>query len=56
MGEVLATLQRDNFTKARKNKGGTSGQSAFARLRAVTFTLAIFLVGLAAFGFILKTV
>ena len=56
MGEVLATLQRDNFTKARKNKGGGSGQSALGRIRAVTFTLAIFLVGLAAFGFIFKTV
>jgi len=56
MGEVLATLQRDNFTKARKNKGEGSGMSALARLRAVTFSLGIFIVGLAAFGFIFKTV
>ncbi|MHC8390371.1 PilZ domain-containing protein [Pseudomonas sp. MDT2-39-1] len=56
MGEVLATLQRDNFTKARKVKDGGHGMSAFGRLRAVTFSLAIFLVGLAAFGFIFKSV
>ena len=56
MGEVLATLQRDNFTKARKVKDGGHGMTPFGRLRAVTFSLAIFLVGLAAFGFIFKSV
>lgn len=56
LGEVLATLQRDNFTKARKVKGSDSGMSALGRLRAVTFSLGIFIVGLAAFGFIFKTV
>lgn len=56
MGEVLATLQRDNFTKARKVKGDGSGMTAMGRLRAVTFSLGIFIVGLAAFGFIFKTV
>ncbi|WP_219095790.1 alginate biosynthesis protein Alg44 [Pseudomonas sp. UMAB-40] len=56
MGEVLATLQRDNFTKARKMKDGGHGMTAFGRLRAVTFSFAIFLVGLAAFGFIFKSV
>ena len=56
MGEVLATLQRDNFTKARKMKDGGHGMSAIGRLRAVTFSLAIFIVGLAAFGFIFKSV
>ncbi|WP_297843317.1 alginate biosynthesis protein Alg44 [Pseudomonas sp.] len=56
MGEVLATLQRDNFTKARKQKGSGGGMSAFARLRAVTFSAGIFVVGLVAFGFILKSV
>ena len=55
MGDVLATLQRDNFTKARKVKDGGSGMTAFGRLRAVTFSLAIFLVGLAAFGFVVKS-
>lgn len=56
MGEVLATLQRDNFTKARKNKGNGSGMTVLGRVRAVTFSLGIFIVGLAAFGFIFKTV
>ncbi|MCX7078363.1 MAG: alginate biosynthesis protein Alg44 [Pseudomonas sp.] len=56
LGEVLATLQRDNFTKARKVKDGGSGMTAFGRLRAMTFSFAIFLVGLAAFGFIFKSV
>jgi len=56
MGEVLATLQRDNFTKARKVKGSGDGMTALGRLRAVTFSLGIFIVGLAAFGFIFKTV
>jgi len=56
IGEVLATLQRDNFTKARKTKDGGHGMSAFGRLKAVTFSLGIFVVGLAAFGFIFKSV
>ncbi|MHB9596284.1 PilZ domain-containing protein [Pseudomonas amygdali pv. morsprunorum] len=56
LGEVLATLQRDNFTKARKVKGKDSGMSAMGRLRAVTFSLGVFIVGLAAFGFIFKTI
>jgi alginate biosynthesis protein Alg44 len=56
MGEVLATLQRDNFTKARKVKGNDGGMSTAGRIRAVVFSLGIFLVGLAAFGFIFKTV
>lgn len=56
MGDVLSTLQRDNFTKARKQKDGGSGMSAFGRMRAATFSLGIFLVGVAAFGFIFKSV
>lgn len=56
MGDVLATLQRDNFTKARKNKDSGSGMTPLGRLRAVTFSAGIFIVGLAAFGFILKSV
>jgi alginate biosynthesis protein Alg44 len=56
MGEVLATLQRDNFTKARKSKDSGSGLSAFGRLRAVTFSVGIFAVGLIAFGFVAKSV
>ncbi|MPQ68813.1 MULTISPECIES: alginate biosynthesis protein Alg44 [unclassified Pseudomonas] len=56
IGDVLATLQRDNFTKARKKKDDGSGMSPFGRLRAVTFSLGVFVVGLAAFGFVLKSV
>ncbi|MBM3107848.1 alginate biosynthesis protein Alg44 [Pseudomonas sp. V1] len=56
MGDVLSTLQRDNFTKARKHKDTSGGMSAFGRLRAVTFSLGVFVVGVAAFGFIAKSV
>ncbi|MCW2269816.1 Alginate biosynthesis protein Alg44 [compost metagenome] len=56
MGDVLSTLQRDNFTKARKQKDANGGMSAFGRLRAVTFSLGVFVVGVAAFGFIAKSV
>lgn len=55
VGDVLSTLQRDNFTKARKQKDGGSGMSAFGRLRAVTVSLGVFVVGVAAFGFIAKS-
>ncbi|ACO77326.1 alginate biosynthesis protein Alg44 [Azotobacter vinelandii CA] len=53
VGDVICTLQRDNFTKARKGKG-LAQQTMFERLRAVSFSLAIFIVGLGAFGLILK--
>jgi alginate biosynthesis protein Alg44 len=56
VGDVLGTLQRDNFTKARKRGGANNGMSAFGRLRAVTFSLGVFIVGLAAFGFVAKSV
>lgn len=55
VGDVLSTLQRDNFTKARKQKDAGSGLSAFGRLRAVTVTLGVFVVGIAAFGFVAKS-
>ncbi|MFT2186694.1 alginate biosynthesis protein Alg44 [Pseudomonas putida] len=55
IGDVLNTLQRDNFTKARKQKDGGSGLSAFGRLKAVTVTLGVFVVGVAAFGFVAKS-
>jgi len=55
VGEVLHILQRDNFTKARKNGAG-GGMGMFGRLRAVTFSAAIFLIGLAAFGYIGKSI
>ena len=56
MGEMLATLQRDNFTKARKVKDGGSGMSPFGRMKAVVLSAGVFVVGLVAFGFIVKSV
>ena len=56
MGDVLATLQRDNFTKARKVKDGGSGMTPFGRLKAVTFSAGVFAIGLVAFGFVFKSV
>ncbi|WP_165664355.1 alginate biosynthesis protein Alg44 [Metapseudomonas otitidis] len=53
-GDILNTLQRENFTKPRKNGSG-GGMDLFGRLRAVTFSAGLFLVGLAAFGFIFKS-
>ncbi|QXH47795.1 alginate biosynthesis protein Alg44 [Pseudomonas xanthosomatis] len=55
VGDVLSTLQRDNFTKARKQRDAGSGLSAFGRLRAVTVTAGVFAVGLVAFGFVAKS-
>ncbi|BAN49553.1 alginate biosynthesis protein Alg44 [Metapseudomonas resinovorans] len=54
MGDMLNTLQRDNFAKARKGKGAGGGMGFFGRLRALTFSLAIFLVGVGAFTYILN--
>ncbi|OAI93297.1 alginate biosynthesis protein Alg44 [Pseudomonas putida] len=56
IGDVLSTLQRDNFTKARKQKNDGGGLSPLGRLRAVTFSLGVFVVGVAAFAFIAKSV
>ena len=56
IGDVLSTLQRDNFTKARKQKDSGSGLSPLGRLRAVTFSLGVFVVGVAAFGFVAKSI
>ena len=55
VGELLTTLQRENFTKARKGNAAATGMGVLRRLRAVVFSLALFLVGLAAFGFIFKS-
>ncbi|TRX75563.1 PilZ domain-containing protein [Pseudomonas mangiferae] len=54
VGDLLNTLQRENFTKPRKHAGG--GMDAFGRFRAVGFSLGIFVVGVAAFAYILKSV
>ncbi|GHT85742.1 mannuronan synthase [Betaproteobacteria bacterium] len=49
-GELLTTLQRDNFTKPRRDD--SAGHiSPLARLRAVAVSLGVLVVGLAAFAF-----
>ncbi|MCY1272764.1 Mannuronan synthase [compost metagenome] len=53
-GDMLATLQRENFTKARKHGAAGGGMGFFGRVRAVTLSTAIFVVGVGAFGFILN--
>ncbi|WP_137817269.1 alginate biosynthesis protein Alg44 [Pseudomonas sp. 2FG] len=52
VGDLINTLQRENFTKARNNKG-ESDSSFLGRLRAVGFSLAIFLVGVSACSYVL---
>ncbi|MCY1286707.1 Mannuronan synthase [compost metagenome] len=51
VGELLSTLQRENFTKPRK-QGAGGGMGALARLRAVTVSAGVLAVGAVAFGFI----
>lgn len=51
-GDLLTTLQRDNFTKARKGKASNGGMDTLGRMRAVTFSFGILLVGVVAFGMI----
>ncbi|WP_342246758.1 PilZ domain-containing protein [Pseudomonas sp. OTU5201] len=53
VGELLNTLQRDNFGAPRKNKGH-SGLGWFGRLRAMVLSLAVLVVGTAAFFFIVS--
>ncbi len=56
VGDMLSTLQRENFTKPRKHGAAGSGMGLFGRFKAVTFSLGIFLVGLAAFAYIFKSI
>lgn len=53
VGDMLNTLQRDNFATARRDKAARADMGPLARLRAYSFSLAIFLVGLGAFGYVL---
>ncbi|MBM7060039.1 alginate biosynthesis protein Alg44 [Pseudomonas sp. UL073] len=53
VGELLSTLQRENFTKPRKDK--TGGLGALARLRAVTISFGVLAIGAVAFGFIVHS-
>lgn len=53
VGDVINTLQRDNFTKARKGKA-LAAQTPLERARAVAFSLGILVVGITAFALILR--
>ncbi|MCP1623144.1 alginate biosynthesis protein Alg44 [Pseudomonas nitroreducens] len=56
VGDMLNTLQRENFTKARKHGAGSGGMGFFGRFRAVTVSTAIFVVGVGAFAVILNQI
>ncbi|MFV3303895.1 PilZ domain-containing protein [Pseudomonas sp. NY15181] len=56
VGDMLNTLQRENFTKARKHGIGSGGMGFFSRIRAVTLSTAIFVVGVGAFAVILNNI
>ncbi|UFH50120.1 alginate biosynthesis protein Alg44 [Pseudomonas sp. KNUC1026] len=56
MGDLLGTLQRENFTKARKDKKLADGRGFLGRASAVGFSLGVFIVGVAAFGYVLKSI
>ena len=52
VGDLISTLQRDNFTKPRKGKGDDN-MSLAARVKALGLSLSIFLVGVAASSYVL---
>ncbi|GLZ85774.1 mannuronan synthase [Metapseudomonas resinovorans] len=53
-GDLLSTLQRENFTKPRKGGAG-GGMGPLARLKAVGLSAGIFVVGVGAFAYILNS-
>ncbi|MBD9485103.1 alginate biosynthesis protein Alg44 [Pseudomonas sp. PDM14] len=55
IGGLLNTLQRENFTKPRKQGAGGNGMDFFGRVKAVGFSVALFIIGVAAFAFILQS-
>jgi alginate biosynthesis protein Alg44 len=52
VGDLLNTLQRENFTKARKSAAGGSDMGFFGRTRAALVSLVILACGVAAFAYI----
>lgn len=54
VGELLTTLQRNNFSPARRDKG-RKGLGAFGRIKALILSLFVLAIGVAAFGFIGKS-
>jgi alginate biosynthesis protein Alg44 len=53
VGELLSTLQRDNFGAPRKNKGH-AGLGWFGRFRAMVLSLVVLVIGAVAFVFIIS--
>jgi alginate biosynthesis protein Alg44 len=56
VGDLLSTLQRDNFGKARKQNGDGNGMGFFSRMRAASASAAVFVLGLLAFSYILNQI
>ena len=54
VNDVLATMSRENFTKARK-VNTSAGLTGWARIKALSMTLIMFVIGLGAFLFLLTT-
>ncbi|GLZ86301.1 alginate biosynthesis protein Alg44 [Metapseudomonas resinovorans] len=54
VGELLTTLQRNNFSPARGDKGRKS-LGMLGRMKALILSLAVLAIGVAAFGFIGKS-
>lgn len=52
VGDLISTLQRENFTKPRKGKGDDK-MSLAARVKALGLSMSIFLVGVAASSYVL---
>ncbi len=51
VGDLISTLQRDNFTKARKG-GDAAPAGLFGRMRAVSLSFGLFMVGVVAAGYV----
>jgi alginate biosynthesis protein Alg44 len=54
-GDVISTLQRDNFTKARKKESNATEEHFYGKARALAGSVFVFLLGLSAFSFIGST-
>jgi len=51
-GDVINTLQRDNFTKARKKGGDAADEHFYTKARALAGSVFVFILGLSAFSFV----
>nr|WP_321974371.1 HlyD family efflux transporter periplasmic adaptor subunit [uncultured Tolumonas sp.] len=55
VNDVLTTLSRENFTKARKTVKTSAGLTGWAKTKALLATALMFVVGLGAFSYLLST-